>query len=251
LVAVNSSGGEARLGRVHWLAALLVGLQLVLLVLITGWLLRACTPVEAVLRVTAFETPAPSAPEPPLDPSQALRASLKEMAAEGTALTTKLAELQAELDGKLTRCPKAELPKEPSFPADRWARKDITILEGCWVLGRPVAAVRGDLGSPTREENCTRTAGRICFGSNGVGRHEETVSCPIGGSAHCSAPIRAKFEDDGTLHTTQPRVRCSDPSTYWLPYEHTCRRVDDNLTVCRSSSFPGFPSRELEFRRAP
>jgi hypothetical protein len=40
-------------------------------------------------------------------------------------------------------------------------------------------------------------------------------------------------------------------ATDWLPYEHTCQRIDDNVAVCRSSSFPGFPSREVEFRRAP
>jgi hypothetical protein len=235
----------------QWLAALLFGLLFVLLVLVISWMLRTCAPVDSALNIAAFESPAAPAPAPPPDTTAALRASLDQLTLEGKMLAVELAELQAELKSKLTECLQVEPPKQPSFPADRWARKDISILEGCWLLGRPVAAVRGDLGSPVREDNCTRTAGRICFGNNGIGQHEATTTCPIAGRFCCSAPIRAKFEENGTIHTTQPRVRCSDALTYWLPYEHTCHRVNDNLAVCRSSSFPGFPSRELEFRRAP
>jgi hypothetical protein len=243
---------------------LLFGTLLVLLALLASWLMRACAPVDAVLSVATHEAPVPPAPEPPTDPTPGLKASFDQAAAEGKGLAAELAELQAELKRKQTEClrvapppqppPKQQQqqqPPPPPLPADRWARKDIAILEGCWVLGRPVTVTRGDLGSPAREVNCTRTAGRICFGSNGAGQHEATTTCPIAGTFSCSAPIRARFEDDGTLRTTQPRVQCSDVVTHWLPYEHTCRRVNDNLAVCRSNSFPGFPSNELEFRRAP
>ena len=249
--SLSSSGGQVPPGWPQWLAAFLFGLLFVLLVMIASWLLRACAPTDAVFNVAALEAPAPPAPEPSPDPTPALRASLNEVATDSKALAVALAELQTELKKKLTECMQVEPRKQPSFPADRWARKDIAMLEGCWVLGRPVTVARGDLGSPVREENCTRTAGRICFGSNGTGQHEATTTCPIAGTFHCSAPIRARFEDDGTIHTAQPRVQCSDVSTRWLPYEHTCRRINDNLAVCSSSSFPGFPSRELEFRRTP
>jgi hypothetical protein len=230
---------------------LLFGILLVLLVLIASWLLRACAPVDAVLNVAAYEPPAPPAPEPLPDPTPGLRASFDAAAAAGKVLTGQLAELQAALEKKSKECTQAAPRTQPSFPVDRWARKDISILEGCWVLGHPVTVARGDLGNPVREENCTRTAGRICFDKKGAGRHESTTTCPIAGTFRCSAPISARFDDDGTIHTTQASVQCSDVVTRWLPYEHTCRRINDNLAVCRSSSFPGFPSRELEFRRAP
>ena len=248
---LSSSAGEMPLDRPQWLAAFLFGFLLVLLVLVSAWLLRTCAPIDAAFKVSAFDAAAPPAAAPPPDSTPALRASLDQLTVDGRTLAGELAELQAEFKRKLAGCMQTEPPKQPSLPGDRWDRKDITILEGCWILGHPVGAVRGDLGNPTREENCTRTAGRICFGGNGVGQHEATSTCPIAGTFHCSAPIRARFQDDGTLHTTQPRVRCSDVVTYWLPYELTCRRINDNLAVCRTSSFVGYPSRELEFRRAP
>ncbi len=52
-----------------WLSALLFGLLLLLLLLITSWLLRACAPVDPSLNIATLETPAPPAPEPPPDPT--------------------------------------------------------------------------------------------------------------------------------------------------------------------------------------
>jgi hypothetical protein len=232
------------------MGASLFGLLLVVLILMAAWMLRTCTPVDATLDIAILETPAPPAAEPPADMTPALRASLDQEAADGRRLAARLAEQQAELERKLAACTQRQATPAPPLPADRWARRDLSLLEGCWELGRAVGAVRGDLGQPVREENCTRTTGRICFDGKGAGHHELTVTCPISGSFHCSAPIGARFERDGTLRTTQPRVLCSDALTRWLPYEHACHRIDDSHAVCRSSSFPGFPSRELEFRRA-
>jgi hypothetical protein len=251
----------------NWLGALTFGALLVLLALIVSWMLRACAPVAPMLNVATLQAEVPPAPPAPADPTPVLKASLEQAAADGASLTAQRAKLEAELKDKLAACrpanppqiepPKVEAPKPAPpvaaapLPAERWAKKDLALLEGCWVLGHPVAAVRGDVGMTIREENCTRTAGRICFDGHGVGQHEMDTTCPRAGSYHCVAPIQARFGDDGAVHTTQPRVFCSDASTNWLPYEHTCRRISDSLAICRSSSFQGFPSRELEFRRAP
>lgn len=140
----------------------------------------------------------------------------------------------------------------PSLPADRWEKKDLTLLKGCWVLGREAPSMRGKLGAPDRENNCTRKAGRICFDANGAGQNESTTVCPISGSLYCIAPVTAKFGNDGTFKATQPRVQCQGPG-YWVEGELSCRRIDDNHAICRSSENleHGFPSFEYEFRRAP
>jgi hypothetical protein len=71
-IAVRPAGR----GWPRWLAALLVGLLLLLTLLIASWFLRACAPVDPSLNLTAFETPAAPAPPPPIDPTLALKASL-------------------------------------------------------------------------------------------------------------------------------------------------------------------------------
>src|SRR6266851_5780863 len=61
----------ARLGWAPWLSALLFGLLLLLLLLITSWLLRACAPVDPTLNLATMETPAPppvQAAKPPPPP---------------------------------------------------------------------------------------------------------------------------------------------------------------------------------------
>jgi len=48
------------------LAALLMGLLLILALLIASWFLRACAPVAPSTSLTMHETPAPPAPEAPV-----------------------------------------------------------------------------------------------------------------------------------------------------------------------------------------
>src|SRR5262245_55325911 len=57
-----------RVGWAPWVSALLFGLLLLLLLLITSWLLRACAPVDPTMNLAALETPAPPPPEPPARP---------------------------------------------------------------------------------------------------------------------------------------------------------------------------------------
>src|SRR5262249_54430075 len=53
----------------------------------------------------------------------------------------------------------------PPLPADRWAKKDISLLKGCWKLGEDAPSVIG--GEP-----CTTTAGTLCFDDQGHGQHQ-------------------------------------------------------------------------------
>ncbi|MDI1288006.1 MAG: hypothetical protein PSV46_26745 [Reyranella sp.] len=118
MVALPARGGWAR-----WLSALLFGLLLLLLLLITSWLLRACSPVDPTLNVATFETPAPPAPEAPPDPTPLLKASLDEAEGDDKRLKVELAALQNDLKTKLDQCKPVELPKPPPPPPPQVAAK--------------------------------------------------------------------------------------------------------------------------------
>ena len=87
----------ARLAWAPWLSALLFGLMLLLLLLITSWLLRACAPVDPSLNIATLETPAPPAPEAPPDPTPLLKASLDSEQADETKLKAELAALEVDI----------------------------------------------------------------------------------------------------------------------------------------------------------
>jgi hypothetical protein len=106
----------ARLGWAPWLSALLFGLLLLLLLLMTSWLLRACAPVDPTLNLATMETPAPPAPEPPTDPTPVLKASLDDAQADENKLKVELAALEASLKDKVAQCKPIEPPKPPPPP---------------------------------------------------------------------------------------------------------------------------------------
>jgi hypothetical protein len=133
-------------------------------------------------------------------------------------------------------------PPQP-LPADRWNKKDLSMLEGCWLLGRDTVATWGVNG---RNERCSVKAGQICFDGKGTGRRETTILCPTGGTIRCAAPVTARFGNDGTLDTTQPQVQCTPQVYRWNAEQNslTCRRVNDALATCHDGL-----NFDYEFRR--
>ena len=241
----------------RWLAALLLGLLLILATLIASWLLRTCVPVAPSGGLSLVEAePLPPAPAPP-DPTPGLKVSLDDAAGEGGKLAAERVALEAEIRQRLSQCRpvepskppvrppvvQAQPPPAPPLPADRWAQKDLGLLQGCWRLGHDT---RGNIGLGGRTELCEVKAGRICFGSNGGGERQSTANCPGTGTITCTAPITARFGNDGTLGTTQPAVACNRSSAQWTgpPNSLTCHRVSDTLALCRDRQ-----NFEYEFRR--
>src|SRR5580704_7846269 len=106
----------ARIGWAPWFSALLFGLLLLLLLLMTSWLLRACSPVDPTLNLAMMETPAPPAPEPPPDPTPVLKTSLDDAQADENKLKAELAALETSLKDKVAQCKPVELPKPPPPP---------------------------------------------------------------------------------------------------------------------------------------
>lgn len=137
----------------------------------------------------------------------------------------------------------AELKPPAPLPAERWEKKDLSMLEGCWQLGRDTTTTR-TIARGT--ERCTVKAGKLCFGADGSGSREMTMVCPTGGTVRCAAPIKAHFGSGTTLGTTQPQVKCEPASTVWHGPQNslTCQRKSDTLASCRDGG--GF---EHEFRR--
>ena len=106
----------ARITWAPWLSALLFGLMLLLLLLLTSWLMRACAPVDPTLNIATHETPAPPAPEPPPDPTPLLKASLNDAQADENKLKAELAALEGDLKNKIALCKPIEVPKPPPPP---------------------------------------------------------------------------------------------------------------------------------------
>lgn len=233
--------------RIHWLATLLFGILLVLFTLIVSWLLRTTAPIVYQMNLTTVESA--SSPVSPSRPG--LTPALEALAAaqaDGKRLMDELFALTENLGRALEAC---ALQSIPALPADRWSKKDLSLLQGCWYLGREAPSVRGEAGNPGRED-CTSKAGRICFDAGGHGRREQTTSCPRAGAFFCSAPVVARFEADGSFSTMQPDVACQGGSpTNWRSRTLSCRRVDDRHASCRDSGRPelGLPAQDQEFRR--
>lgn len=123
----------------------------------------------------------------------------------------------------------------PALPASRWAAGDLSLLQGCWTLG---AETQATLTSAAFVETCQVQAERLCFGADGKGTRESTMTCPTQGRVACTAPIEAVFSGQ-VLATRQPRVTCEPAHTHWDPDELACRRVHDDLARCTDKA--GFP----------
>ncbi len=221
--------------------------------------LRACAPVDPSTNLTTLETPAPPAPPPPADPTPVLKASLDDLQGDEKKLAAELAALEADLRGKVALCkpvePKPPPPRLPGryrrpppappapLPADRWAQKDLGMLQGCWRLGRDT---QGSMGYGPRIGSLRHQGGADLLSGQRRRRTPDDRRLSANRHAHCSAPITARFGNDTTLGTTQPAVNCNQPGTSWNgpPNSLTCRRVSDTLALCRDRL--GF---EHEFRR--
>jgi hypothetical protein len=226
-------------------AAFLVGLMLALLVLIASWGLRACAPVDATMNLSTIETPASVQPQSVPDPTGTLKASLADTQTRATTLRRELAALQDDLKKKVEQCRPVVPP--PPLASERWDKKDLGLLKGCWQLGRDAPVSHHMADGSTRA--ATAKAGQICFGDNGTGSHEQTM-VDGRGTWRCRAPITAHFAGNGTLVTEQPNGVCDgSPPAVWAAIQLACRRENDTTALCQGADSTGRV--DLQFRRAP
>ena len=228
----------------RWLAALLLGLLLALLLLIAAWLLRVVVPVAPTINLSAVQLPgAFAATVGAVDPVPTLKASLDDSREAEKKLRAELANRQDEFRRQLEQCKSTG----PPLPAERWSKGDLATLRGCWVLGRDLPMLH--TFADGRKEQVTVKAGRVCFDDRGGGLHEQVM---VGPTARwdCKAPMTAKFWSNGTLVANQPAVVCDgDPPTKWAATQLTCHRVSNEMALCDAVDRSG--RGQVEFRREP
>lgn len=123
--------------------------------------------------------------------------------------------------------------RPPPLPKDRWLDKDLSILAGCWTLGRDTQSLV--VNDTDKQETCTVHAGTMCFGKDGTGTREQTTDCGTTRFSVCKASIKARFTDAGALETEQPDTKCEPHTITWRskPNQLTCKRVDEGGAICR------------------
>ncbi len=246
--AAATGAATAAAAAFPWLFWLLAALLAIVILMLASWLLRQCMPVEPDTRVTVLPgTPTTVPPPPPVhDPLPDLRRDIDAGRDQEAKLRATLAALRDELAARLARCRPAEPPPPPppppALPVDRWKERDLSILDGCWLLGRDTPATMTQDNGPSLRG--VQRAGRLCFDRGGHGTYDAVAEFPGRAQLQCKAPVTAAFQPDETVRIQKPQVTCTDGKSRWNADTLNCRRVDDNVAICRDSR-----GGELEFRR--
>lgn len=142
--------------------------------------------------------------------------------------------------------PPARPPSRPDadFPQEKWDNKDLSLLKGCWQLGREIRRP-----ASAREKNpdicLVIKAVKLCLDEAASGKAEARgEECAQSGPTSCEAPLTAAYAGDGTLRMTTKPASCPD-NGHWPKTVFTCRRADDKTLKCDDPS----GGAELEFRR--
>lgn len=175
-----------------------------------------------------------------------LDAMRKEAALEnrGAELRTLLATLTEDLGRKQLLCPIAVVPAAPApfprpaavpiplpradLPQERWERRDLGMLEGCWNLDSTVTVT-----NEARTQSSKLQSWRMCF--DGAGAGQQTMVTEDG--RRCEGPLAASFDGASTLLVTEP-ARCRG-SLSMNRSTRSCQRVSDSEAVCEGRLVEG------------
>lgn len=143
--------------------------------------LPACAAAPWLGRFTPADCP------PPLTPA-ALAAAAEN--ARGEALRAELRRLERDLATRAA-CERAPVLRAGDpLDADRWAARDVSLMEGCWAFDGDLARVDPATGVVSRAETW-----RVCFDAAGAGTQE----IGFADGAACEGPISAAFDGGGRL----------------------------------------------------
>ncbi|MGO8869611.1 MAG: hypothetical protein ACLQME_24255 [Alphaproteobacteria bacterium] len=125
----------------------------------------------------------------------------------------------------LLRNPQASVvePQKTAFPEDRWAKKDISLLEGCWnrITDLQTTDINTKVVYPVR-------AWRMCFDRAGGGHQE--LEYPNG--ERCAGPLHASFASNGDLKFEDDGdITCNTPRRIFKSIGQ-CQRVSDDEADC-------------------
>jgi len=165
-----------------------------------------------------------------------------ELDGRGQELRTLLATLTEEVGRAQLLCPVAALPQAPApaprpspaappradLPQDRWDRRDLAMLEGCWNLYTAITVFN---------ENGTQASKirswRQCFDGHGTGR--QTIALEDG--RQCEGALAASFGQDAVLRVTEPTA-CHG-TLHLSRNERLCRRLGDDEAECNGRTIEG------------
>ena len=159
-------------------------------------------------------------------------------------LRTLLATVTEEVGRRQLQCPIPVLPAPPArpqtpipaptpppradLPQERWDRRDMTMLEGCWTLTT-------NLRVGTNPANMIPIRSwRMCFDGQGAGQQTAVLES----GASCEGPLEASFDREDQLHVTQPRA-CSGPQLSIGRSDLRCRRSSDTEANCTGTNQQG------------
>jgi hypothetical protein len=137
-------------------------------------------------------------------------------------------------------------PEPPAAPApdaidpERWRERDVSLLEGCWMLDSDYSVTNVDTG-----QTLNVSYWRACFDAGGRGSQELRFS----NGATCEAPMRAEFRGEELRLHDGANVACSDGSEL---FERTidCRLDDQGRAQCLSRQGERGGAANVRLRRA-
>jgi len=156
------------------------------------------------------------------------------MDGRGQELRTLLATLTEEVGRRQLLCPIAVLPPPApapplaDLPQDRWARRDVSMLEGCWSLYTGLHVGHG-LADQVKVRSW-----RMCFDGRGTGQQTEALE----DGRDCHGPLGATFAQDDLLLVTQP-APCIGAALHMARSEMLCRRLSDAEAACEGHNLEG------------
>jgi hypothetical protein len=145
----------------------------------------------------------------------------------GHSLSIQLAALQEELGRARLQCPlpdpppRAE-PPQAALPPDRWANRELAMMEGCWRRETAMTVTNTQTGRSIGVRSWV-----TCFNPQGTG----TQRVVFEDGTECEGPVRAEFRPDGRLGITDTSD-CVGSNRTVFQLEYSCQRISGELAVC-------------------
>ncbi len=129
-------------------------------------------------------------------------------------------------------------PAPPALPKDRWEKKDIGLMEGCWTLVSSLRIVDHPSGAVNPVASWV-----MCFDKNGVGNQQ--VRLPNGRTCH--GPLNVTFEANGKLRIDSDGDTPCTNNFRLNRIVNDCERVSDTEASCLGHE-PAGPGHEIHSR---
>lgn len=140
-----------------------------------------------------------------------------------------LASLRDQEGRKRLECPLPAPPVHADLPADKWDKRDLSILDGCW--NKYTHLVLRD--TVTSAEISVRDW-TICFDRGGHGKQNLTLS----DGSRCQNSLTAAFTDNNQLLLTD-LAQCRGATRNKLRSSAICHRISDKEAECESRDLEG------------